>query len=293
MSELRTDFKDDILAETMEGRRRYQIIQNEDGTVSFADVTEYEQTGSDLGQAEINAIILAIIDLQNTQPETVDPMTATEAGFAADAKLTGTVLNELKTKMSSFEKAKSTIAGSALGKALGLAASTALATVASKIAGVVNRGAWTGSTTAYNGKVTIPAGYHNGSGYVQASITNRGAWTGSITTANGKVTIPAGYHNGSGYVQASGLYVPPVTSSGSVSHGNLGAANTSTKTVVFSKPFATVPKVTASSASSNNKDHYLATSISSISKSGFVVTVNNTSGSTMCEGVTTTWTAHT
>ena len=35
MAELRTDFKDDILAEAMGGRRRYQMIQNEDGTVSF------------------------------------------------------------------------------------------------------------------------------------------------------------------------------------------------------------------------------------------------------------------
>ena len=35
MSELLTNFKDDILAESMEGRRRYQMITNEDGTVSI------------------------------------------------------------------------------------------------------------------------------------------------------------------------------------------------------------------------------------------------------------------
>ena len=56
MSELLTNFKDDILAESMEGRRRYQMITNEDGTVSFVDVTEYEQIGSEFGQAEVNAI---------------------------------------------------------------------------------------------------------------------------------------------------------------------------------------------------------------------------------------------
>ncbi len=95
MAELRTDFKDDILAEAMGGRRRYQMIQNEDGTVSFVDVTEYEQVGSEFGQAEINATNAAVIALQNERVETADPMTATEEGLAADAKLTGEALRDL------------------------------------------------------------------------------------------------------------------------------------------------------------------------------------------------------
>lgn len=33
-------------------------------------------------------------------------------------------------------------------------------------------------------------------------MTNRGAWT-SKPTSSGKVTVPAGYHNGSGYVDTS------------------------------------------------------------------------------------------
>lgn len=236
---------------------------------------------------------LLINDINNqSSVETVDPMTATEDGFAADAKQTGAVLNELKTKMSSFEQAKSTIVSSALGKALGLAASTALATVASKIAGVVNRGAWTGSTTAYNGKVTIPAGYHNGSGYVQASITNRGAWSSTITTAGGSVTIPAGYHNGSGKVSVSGLYVPPTSLSGTVSIGNLSAQNVFTKTIVFSKSFASAPRVTASGSTTNNKSNNLSVSVTSISPVSFVLTVKNESGATLCEGVSVTWTAY-
>lgn len=99
MAELRTDFKDDILAEAMGGRRRYQMIQNEDGTVSFVDVTEYEQVGSEFGQAEINATNAAVIALQNERVETADPMTATEEGLAADAKLTGEALRDLSAKM--------------------------------------------------------------------------------------------------------------------------------------------------------------------------------------------------
>lgn len=67
--------------------------------------------------------------------------------------------------------------------------------------GMPNRGAWTGRI-GVNGKAVIPAGYHNGAGYVDQSLTNRGAWTGRIGV-NGKVTIPEGYHNGSGYVDQS------------------------------------------------------------------------------------------
>ena len=97
---------------------------------------------------------------------------------------------------------------------------------------MTNRGAWT-STKTSNGSVTIPAGYHNGSGKVTVNVsstttiptdgdaaasdvltgktfysggskktgamTNRGAWT-STATSNGDVPIPAGFHNGSGKV---------------------------------------------------------------------------------------------
>ena len=44
----------------------------------------------------------------------------------------------------------------------------------------------------------------NGTKYT-GSMTNRGAWTNTPTT-KGKVTIPAGYHNGSGYVDTTGVY---------------------------------------------------------------------------------------
>lgn len=98
MSELRTDFKDDILAEAMGGRRRYQMIQNEDGTVSFVDVTEYEQVGSEFGQAEINQTNTEV-NSKVDSADVVDPMTATELGFVADAKLTGDALSGLNAKM--------------------------------------------------------------------------------------------------------------------------------------------------------------------------------------------------
>lgn len=46
---------------------------------------------------------------------------------------------------------------------------------------------------------------NTGSDSVTGTMTNQGAWTSS-PTASGKVTIPAGYHNGSGYVNTAGVY---------------------------------------------------------------------------------------
>lgn len=64
-----------------------------------------------------------------------------------------------------------------------------------------NKGAWT-SRIGVNGKAMIPAGYHNGSGYVDQAITNRGAVSAALGI-NGTYTIPEGYHNGAGKVTQS------------------------------------------------------------------------------------------
>ena len=47
---LKTDYKDAM----SQGNRKYQMIQNEDGTVSFEDVTEYTQEGDSFGAKDIN-----------------------------------------------------------------------------------------------------------------------------------------------------------------------------------------------------------------------------------------------
>ena len=59
---LATNFKDDVLADS-EQRRRYRIIENDDGTISLEDVTEYSQTGSKFGALEVNQERQAINDL--------------------------------------------------------------------------------------------------------------------------------------------------------------------------------------------------------------------------------------
>lgn len=54
MADLKTDYKDDVLDTTQNTKRKYQMIDNEDGTVSFEDVTEYLQQGDSFGADDIN-----------------------------------------------------------------------------------------------------------------------------------------------------------------------------------------------------------------------------------------------
>lgn len=49
---LKTDYKDAIFKE----KRKYRMIDNGDGTVSFDDVTDYTQAGTQFGAADVNAI---------------------------------------------------------------------------------------------------------------------------------------------------------------------------------------------------------------------------------------------
>lgn len=65
-----------------------------------------------------------------------------------------------------------------------------------------NRGAW--SSTYSGSNVTIPQGYHNGSGSVGVAGGNRGNW-GTTINQGGSVTIPQGYHAGGGVVRANSV----------------------------------------------------------------------------------------
>ena len=61
---LRTDYKDDILDISKNEKRKYNMITNPDGTVSFEDVTVYSQVGDTFGAADVNKITVA---LNNTE----------------------------------------------------------------------------------------------------------------------------------------------------------------------------------------------------------------------------------
>ena len=95
---LPVDFQDDILSEDMDGRRKYQMITNADGTVSFVDVTEYTQVGSNFGQAQINATNEAVnesADKNKIIDTKADLMANTQAGMIAGAMAVKEAVSEL------------------------------------------------------------------------------------------------------------------------------------------------------------------------------------------------------
>lgn len=96
MATLPTNYQDDIMNASMNGKRRYTFEQNSDGTYSLVDVTTYDQIGSDFGAAQINAITTEV-NAKLDSSKVVDPANATEAGYAADAAATGTALAELNS----------------------------------------------------------------------------------------------------------------------------------------------------------------------------------------------------
>jgi len=71
---LKTDYKDDIPKTT---QRKYEMINNDDGTVSLKDVTEYTQVGDTFGAGDINKTNKAINDLLGgTTYATVEQLTS-------------------------------------------------------------------------------------------------------------------------------------------------------------------------------------------------------------------------
>ncbi len=59
---LRTDYKNAVFS----GKRKYHLIENEDGTVSLLDATQYSQTGDRFGAKDVNAIGTAVNGLADS-----------------------------------------------------------------------------------------------------------------------------------------------------------------------------------------------------------------------------------
>ena len=93
---LRTDYKDDILSSG--NLRKYKMINNGDGTVSFQDVTVYQQTGDTFGAGDINNTNQAVNEKLDSD-DVVDPMETTKSGFAADALAVKNAINEQNKKI--------------------------------------------------------------------------------------------------------------------------------------------------------------------------------------------------
>ena len=86
---LPTNFIDDIFAPSANGKRKFTITSNGDGTYSLEDATDYTQTGSDFGAGQINATNQAVnesCDKANVIDD-LDDLIANQAdGMIAGAK---------------------------------------------------------------------------------------------------------------------------------------------------------------------------------------------------------------
>lgn len=90
---LKTDYKNDIFT----GKRKYQITNNTDGTVSLDDVTTYVQEGDILSADDVNAINKAVNELQTGSDSFQEEITKRVEDVSGTAEaLTGEVLLTLR-----------------------------------------------------------------------------------------------------------------------------------------------------------------------------------------------------
>ena len=97
-----TNFKDDIMSDTMNGKRRYRMTENPDGTISLEDVTSYTQVGSTYGAAQVNAANTAI-NAAADAGKIIDDINAlkavTEEGYIAGAKAVADLVGQINSNI--------------------------------------------------------------------------------------------------------------------------------------------------------------------------------------------------
>ena len=95
---LPTNFMDDILNESMNGKRRWTITQNDDGTYTLEDATTYDQIGNTFGQAQVNEMNKAINESVD-QARVIDDYKTLAAvnqnGFVPGAKPVAQLISDL------------------------------------------------------------------------------------------------------------------------------------------------------------------------------------------------------
>ena len=86
MADLPTNYFDDILSESMNGKKKFRLTYRNGTTeeVTIEDISEYDQYGSKFGAGDINKTNQAVNEKFDSD-DVVDPKLATEEGFAADA----------------------------------------------------------------------------------------------------------------------------------------------------------------------------------------------------------------
>lgn len=100
MADLPTNYFDDILSESMNGKKKFRLTYRNGTTeeVTIEDISEYDQYGSKFGAGDINKINQAVNEKFDSD-DVVDPMLTTEKGFAADAYKTKVQLEKVQSDL--------------------------------------------------------------------------------------------------------------------------------------------------------------------------------------------------
>ena len=99
------DYQDDIPAKEMNGKRRYILTENNDGSYSLEDVTQYTQLGSRFGAGQINNICMAV-NQSADQAVIIDDLEDIRAN-TTEKKIAGALaLKQLSSDLDSFEAIK-------------------------------------------------------------------------------------------------------------------------------------------------------------------------------------------
>lgn len=67
MIELKNNYQDDVLDSEKNQLRKYNMIHNDDGTVSFVDATVYSQNGDNFGAKDVNDIVARIGEVSKAE----------------------------------------------------------------------------------------------------------------------------------------------------------------------------------------------------------------------------------
>ena len=89
---------DDILNESMNGKRRWTITQNDDGTYTLEDATTYDQLGNTFGQAQVNEMNKAInesVDQARVIDDYKTLAAVNQEGFVPGAKPVAQLISDL------------------------------------------------------------------------------------------------------------------------------------------------------------------------------------------------------
>ena len=96
---LPVNFKDDILNTGVNQKRKYQQTYNADGSVSFEDVTAYQQKGSNFGAQEVNETNGAVNNIYSERILDLNELElVTEPGFFVDAQAVKEAYDALNSK---------------------------------------------------------------------------------------------------------------------------------------------------------------------------------------------------